>query len=63
MNTKVAVEWLLNPLVEELDGYVLFCDNLTAQTQDSFKSVISDKSGVLWLGLPKGTDLWQPVDA
>ena len=38
-----------------------FCDN--AQTQDSFKSAVSDKSGVVWLGLPKGTDLWQPVDA
>ena len=54
---------LRKPIVEELDRYVLFCDNLTAQTQDSFKSAVSDKSGVVWLGLPKGADLWQPVDA
>ena len=33
------------------------------ENQDSFKSAVSDKSGVVWLGLPKGTDLWQPVDA
>ena len=39
VNTKVAVEWVqktLNPIVKELDSYVLFCNNLTTQTQDSF---------------------------
>ena len=66
VDTKVAVEWVektLNPVVEELNRYVLYCDNLTAQTHDSFKSAVSEKSGVAWFGLPKATDLWQPVDA
>ena len=43
--------------------YVLFADNLTAQTHDDFKTAVSDQSGVVWFGLPNGTDLWQPVDA
>ena len=34
-DTRTSVEWVgrtLNPCVEELDRYVLYCDNLTAQT-------------------------------
>ena len=46
-----------------MNRYVLYCDNLTAQTHDSFKSAVSEISGVAWFGLPKATDLWQPVDA
>ena len=65
-DTKFSVKWVgktLAPIVENLHRYVLFCDNLTAQTQDSFKSAVSAQSGVVWYGMPKGTDLWQPVDA
>ena len=30
---------------------------------DSFKSAVSAQPGVVWYGMPKDTDLWQPVDA
>lgn len=42
---------------------MLFCDKLTAEMQDSFKSAASAQSGIAWYGMPKGTDLQQPIDA
>ena len=65
-DTKFSLQWvgkILAPIVENLDRYVLFCDNLTVQIQDSFKSAVSGQSGGVWYCMPKVTDLWQPVDA
>ena len=42
-DTKVSVNRVgttLAPIAKSLDRYILYCDNVTAQTQDSFKSVI-----------------------
>ena len=50
-------------MVKDLDRFVLFCDNLTAQVPDEFKKDVSKLNGVVWFGLPNRTDLWQPVDA
>ena len=61
---KVSVNWVgTTPIVERRDRCVRFCDNLTAQTQDSFKSAVSGHSDVIWYAMPNGRDLWQPVDA
>ena len=65
-DTKFSVEWAertLKPCVENLKRFVLFCDNLTSQTHEDFKTKISSLGGVVWYGLPNATDLWQPVDA
>lgn len=65
-DTDFSVAWAQKTLktqVESEKRFALFCDNLTAQISDEFKSEISSQSGVCWFGLPNATDLWQPVDA
>ena len=65
-DTEFSVNWVqktLSATVKDEERFVLFCDNLTAQTSDSFKEEVSHTSGVCWFGLPNSTDLWQPVDA
>ena len=65
-DTYVCTEWIertLKPVVKDLDRFVLFCDNLTAQVPDEFKKDVSKLNGVVWFGLPNRADLWQPVDA
>ena len=59
------MENTIKPFIEEEDlgRYVLFCDNLTAQTSDKFKEAVSDGEGVVWYGLRNAIDLWQSVDA
>ena len=49
-DTTFSVEWAnrtLAPVVKDLDHFVLFADNLTAQTTDHFKSAVSNISGLV----------------
>ena len=65
-DTTFSVEWAnrtLAPVVKDLNHFVLFADNLTAQTTDHFKSAVSNISGLVWFGLANATELWQVVDA
>ena len=50
-------------VVEDVQRFALFCDNLTGQTSEQFKKAVSDLNGIAWFGLPNVTDLWQVVDA
>ena len=63
MRGQTWVKETLKPATEHLKRFVLFADNLTGQLHDEFKESVSDRSGVVWYGLPNATDLWQPVDA
>ena len=66
VDTDVSLEWLEKTLkkpVENLDRFVLICDNLTAQTTDAFKEAVAKLGGVVWYVPPDTTDLTQPVDA
>ena len=63
---KVAQEWADKtsaPVVKDFDDYVLFCDNLDAQTCDAFREKISSLGGVVKYGPAGKTDSWQPVDS
>lgn len=65
-DTEFSVNWVKNTLskaVDNLDEYVLFCDNLTAQTSDEFLKEVRQHKGIVWFGVPNGTHYWQPVDA
>ena len=64
--TTVSINWVnttLKPVVENLQKYVLFVDNLTAQQTDDFKKAVSNIKGVVWYGLKNATGLWQVIDA
>ena len=43
--------------------FIVLLENLKGKIQDDFKESVSNINGLLWYGLPDGTDLWQPVDA
>ena len=65
-DTTFSVKWVKNTLsnaVANLDEYVLFCDNLTAQVSDEFLNEVRQHKGIVWFGVPNGTLFWQPVDA
>ena len=61
-----SIQWAkktLKPAVSDSESeFVLFCDNLTAQTSDVFLSEIRAMNGIVWFGEPGATDIWQPVD-
>eukprot|EP00795_Rhopilema_esculentum_P014944 gene14944-biopygen848 len=66
-----SIDWVkrtLKPAVQnssetgENEEFVLFCDNLSAQTNDLFLSKVRKLNGVVWFGLAGATDIWQPVD-
>jgi hypothetical protein len=64
-DTKISKDWVkqsLSKVVEDLDEYVLFCDNLVAQTSEEFKTAVRNTGGIVWFGIPNGTNVWQPVD-
>ena len=64
-DTQASVDWVRNTLasaVENLPEFVLFCDNLSAQTFDQFLSGIKALNGIVWFGVQDATDIWQPVD-
>ena len=66
VDRKVAQEWTdktFAPVVKDFDDYVLFCDNLNAQTCDAFREKISSLGGVVKYGPAGKTDSWQPVDS
>ena len=59
VDREIAVEWATNtfgPAVKDLDDFVLFCDNLDAQTCDAFRQKISDMGGVTRYGPSGKTD-------
>ena len=63
-DTIVSINWVnttLKPVVENLEKYVLFVDDLTAQQTDDFKK--ADLKGVVWYELKNASDLCQVVDA
>ncbi|XP_065671907.1 uncharacterized protein LOC136089754 [Hydra vulgaris] len=65
-DTAFSVKWVKNTLsnaVVNLDEYVLFCDNLTAQVSDEFLNEERQHKGIVWFGGPNGTHFWQPADA
>ena len=66
VDREIAVEWATNtfgPAVKDFDDFVLFCNNLDAQTCDAFRQKISDMAGVTRYGPSGITDAWQPVDS
>ena len=66
-DTEFSVDWIertLKPATQVSDSeFLLFCDNLSCQVKDEFKVAIRNINGIVWYGLNKATDLWQPVDA
>ena len=49
----------------ETDGkeeFVLFCDNLSAQTNELLYSEVRKINGRCWFGMAGITDIWQAVD-
>ena len=65
-DTSMSVQWIkgtLSAAVADFDEFVLFCDNLEAQTRLPFQEEIRELKGVVWYGVPNATDIWQPVDA
>ena len=65
-DTEFSKKWAkktLSRCVKDLKRFVLFADNLTAQTSDAFKESVAIMKGVVWFGLANATDLWQVVDA
>ena len=68
MDHNVNMDWAEQVLFkfvesEKLSKFLLFCDNLAAHQREEFKVDVANHSGLVWFGLPNGTDLWQPVDA
>ena len=66
VDTDTSLEWInttFSECVKDLDRFVLFCDNLSAQTTDVFKEAIAKLGGVVWFVPPNTTDLTQPVNA
>ena len=47
--------------MQKKSRFLLFCDHLTAQKSDNFKTSISNFGGLVWFGVWSATDLWQPV--
>nr|XP_047139036.1 uncharacterized protein LOC124814961 [Hydra vulgaris] len=65
-DTAFSVKWVKNTLsiaVANLDEYVLFCNNLTAQVSNEFLNEVRQHKGIVWFGVPNGTHFWQHVDA
>ncbi len=46
----------------ENEEFVLFCNNLSAQTNGLFLSKVRKLNGFVSFGLAGATDIWQPVD-
>ena len=63
VNMQCAEKTLFEFIQEEEIKKYLLLDNLEVHKQSEFKKAVHDDSGLVWFGLPNGTDLWQPVDA
>jgi hypothetical protein len=61
----VSVEWVQRTLAAAVgeEEFVLFCDNLLAQTSDEFLSAVRGINGIVWFRLKDATGMWQPVDS
>ena len=62
----MSVQWIkgtLSAAVADFEEFILFCDNLEAQTSLPFQEEIRELKGVVWYGVPNATGIWQPVDA
>ena len=65
MGKYTSVDWVKNtlaPTAKNLGEFILFCDNLTAQTSEQFLSEVKAPNGIVWLGVKDATDIWQPAD-
>ena len=49
--------------IEDIDHFVVFVNNVTAQETDAFKKSVADHQDLAWYGLANATDLWQVIDA
>ena len=49
-------------MLKKESRFALFCDNLTVQTSDNFKTAVSNLSSIVWFGVSNATDPWQFVD-
>jgi hypothetical protein len=65
VDRKVALDWLertFKPAVADKE-FLLFCDNLDAQTHVDFREKVKEYGGFPRYGPPGLTDAWQPVDS
>ena len=65
MDHNVNMDWAEQALFtfvesEKLSKFLLLCDNLESHQREEFKVDVTNHSGLVWYGLPNGTDLWQP---
>eukprot|EP00795_Rhopilema_esculentum_P004797 gene4797-biopygen12420 len=66
-DTEFSVKWVeqtLKPAVKDNENseFLLFCDNLSAQTDALFLSKVMVLNGIIRFGVPGATDIWQPVE-
>ena len=64
-DTQVSVDWVENtlaPAAKYLGEFILFCDNLTAQTSEQFLSEVKALDEIVCFGVKDATDIWQPID-
>ena len=66
-DTEFSIEWVrktLKPAVktDNDEEFILFCDNLAAQTSELFLAEVKSINGLVWFGVSGATDIWQPVD-
>ena len=54
---------MLDQLVNDLNCFVLFLDNLPAHGEDNFKNVVAGLNGVAWFSLKYVTDFYYVVNA
>ena len=59
---QLALRKQSNKLLKKESRFALFCDNLTVQTSDNFKTAVSNLSSIVWFGVSNATDPWQFVD-
>ena len=68
-DVSFSIDWvtrILKPAVmttsETKKEFVLFCDNLSTQTNELFLSEVRKLNGIVWFELAGATVIWQPVD-
>ena len=65
-DSEFSEEWInktLKPAVAaSKDEFILFCDNLSCQVKDQFKSAVRKLNGIVYYGPANATDQWQPID-
>ena len=66
-DTKFSIEWVRKTLksadkTDNNEEFILFCDNLTAQTGELFCAEVKSINGLVWYGASEARDIWQPVD-